>query len=272
MMDWYRVLVNIVYIACLSICVFILSSRFFSVSLLRIARAVAWIRFLTSKDLSFIRRHLLSNCQHIYKKRIQGKTRCNYLRYYGCKIRDSLLCVPHYRHTLILDLDETLIYSCRYSDLSLMVPSLESVGVTILRDNRYVSFYVYKRPYLDRFLDAVCEWYDVIVFTAGEKPYADAVLNVIDPKGRVKKRLYKDDCILVNGSVVKRVETACRNLSSAIIIDNNPECYRFDKANAIAISSWYGNSKDKELQRLLPFLDLLRTVEDVRHVLSLDAF
>lgn len=98
----------------------------------RIARAVAWIRFLTSKDLSFIRRHLLSNCQHIYKKRIQGKTRCNYLRYYGCKIRDSLLCVPHYRHTLILDLDETLIYSCRYSDLSLMVPSLESVGVTIV--------------------------------------------------------------------------------------------------------------------------------------------
>lgn len=76
-----------------------------------------------------------------------------------------------------------------------MVPSLESVGVTIVlrcdlgvipscADNRYVSFYVYKRPYLDRFLDAVCEWYDVIVFTAGEKPYADAVLNVIDPKGR----------------------------------------------------------------------------------------
>ena len=99
----------------------------------------------------------------------------------------------------------------------------------------------------------------------------------------MKKRLYKDDCMLVNGSVVKRVETACRNLSSAIIIDNNPECYRFDKgsivdsvnlslANAIAISSWYGNSKDKELQRLLPFLDLLRTVEDVRCVLSLDAF
>lgn len=152
-----------------------------------------------------------------------------------------------------------------------------------MRDNRYVSFYVYKRPYLDQFLDAVCEWYDIIVFTAGEKPYADAVLNVIDPKGRVKKRLYKDNCMLVNGSVVKRVETACRNLSSAIIIDNNPECYRFDKgsivdsvnlslANAIAISSWYGNSKDKELQRLLPFLDLLRTVEDVRCVLSLDAF
>lgn len=100
-----------------------------------------------------------------------------------------------------------------------------------MRDNRYVSFYVYKRPYLDRFFDAVCEWYDVIVFTAGEKPYADAVLNVIDPKGRVKKRLYKDDCMLVNGSVVKRVETACRNLSSAIIIDNNPECYRFDKGS-----------------------------------------
>ena len=38
-----------------------------------------------------------------------------------------------------------------------------------MRQNKYVSFYVFKRPYLDEFLDRVCEWYDVVVFTAGEK-------------------------------------------------------------------------------------------------------
>ena len=36
------------------------------------------------------------------------------------------------RHTLILDLDETLIYSCRYSDLSSMASSLETIGITIV--------------------------------------------------------------------------------------------------------------------------------------------
>lgn len=36
------------------------------------------------------------------------------------------------RHTLILDLDETLIYSCRYSDLSTMSSSLETIGITIV--------------------------------------------------------------------------------------------------------------------------------------------
>ena len=65
-----------------------------------------------------------------------------------------------------------------------------------------------------------------------------------------------------------------------MIVDNNPECFRYDKcvywvrvlfvANAIPISSWYGDGKDKELLRLLPFLDLMRTVDDVRTVLSLN--
>ncbi len=245
-----------------------------------ITRWIAWVRFLSSQDQDLVRGFLLSNCQHIYKKRIRGKTKCNYLRYYGCKLRETIIHLPLHRHTLILDLDETLVYSCRYSDLSLMIPSLESIGVTILRNNKYVSFYVYKRPYLDEFLDRVCEWFNVVVFTAGEKPYADAVLNVIDPKGRVRKRLYKDDCMVINGTVVKRVETACSNAASAMIVDNNPECFRYDKcvywvrvlfvANAIPISSWYGDGKDKELLRLLPFLDLMRTVDDVRTVLSLN--
>lgn len=256
MIEWYNIILSLIAIIgyrrssdsnllySFSICIFILSSLVFNSSLLFhfinriryrvIAKWIAWIRFLTSRDPDLARSFLLSNCQHIYKKRIRGKTKCNYLRYYGCKLRDTIIQLPLHRHTLILDLDETLVYSCRYSDLSLMIPSLESIGVTILRNNKYVSFYVYKRPHLDEFLDCVCEWFNVVVFTAGERPYADAVLNVIDPKGRVRKRLYKDDCMVVNGTVVKRVETACPNAASAMIIDNNPECFRYDKCELLS--------------------------------------
>lgn len=98
-----------------------------------------------------------------------------------------------------------------------------------MQNDKYVSFYVYKRPFLDVFLEFVCSCYDVVVFTAGEKPYADAILNVIDPRGRISRRLYKDDCVYFEGSYVKPIRVVSNDLSSSIIIDNNPECYQLDK-------------------------------------------
>ena len=97
-----------------------------------------------------------------------------------------------------------------------------------MRNNKYISFYVYKRPHLDRFLDWASERFDIAVFTAGEKHYADAVLNVIDPRGRVRRRLYKDDCDIVDNAVVKRISKVCSIPRSTMIIDNNPEHCRLD--------------------------------------------
>ena len=235
---------------------------------------------LFSNDSKVIKYAITSNCKQVYKNRLRGKTSCNPIRYYSCKWRTLFFNIPVIRHTLILDLDETLIYSCRFSDLSTMKPSLESIGITIvvlyysshlqLRQNKYVSFYVYKRPYLDKFLNIVCRWFNVVVFTAGEKPYADAILNVIDPRCQIRKRFYKENCQLVDGSYVKRIETVNCELGNTMLLDNNPECYRMDKSNAISITSWYGDDKDKELNNLIPFLDLMRTVEDVRSVLQLN--
>ena len=69
---------------------------------------------------------------------------------------------------------------------------------------------------------------------------------------------------------MKRIETVHCSLETAMLVDNNPEYYRMDKCNAISITSWYGDDKDKELKNLLPFLDLMRTVEDVRSVLEIN--
>ena len=139
-----------------------------------------------------------------------------------------------------------------------------------MRQDHYVSFYVYKRPFLDFFLYQVTEWFDVVIFTAGEKIYADSVINAIDPYGRIKKRLYKSDCSIEEGHVRKRVITVTPQVTSAMILDNNPECYCMDKSNAISITSWYGDARDKELLNLLPFLYLMRVVENVQTVLNLN--
>ncbi len=42
--------------------------------------------------------------------------------------------------------------------------------------------YVEPRPYAKQFLESVAEIFTVYVYTAGKKKYADAVLNIIDPK------------------------------------------------------------------------------------------
>ena len=42
--------------------------------------------------------------------------------------------------------------------------------------------FIEKRPLLDEFLDAVNKIFDVWVYTAGNRKYADAVLDEIDPK------------------------------------------------------------------------------------------
>lgn len=55
-----------------------------------------------------------------------------------------------------------------------------------------------------------------------------------------------------------------RDLKDVIIIDNSPSAYIFQPENAIPISSWYSNSKDRELYRLVPLLVKLSKLDDVR--------
>ena len=42
------------------------------------------------------------------------------------------------------------------------------------------------------FLEKMAEIFDIYIFTAGVKNYADQVLDWIDPKGLIKKRFYRD--------------------------------------------------------------------------------
>ena len=39
---------------------------------------------------------------------------------------------------------------------------------------------VYKRPGVDKFLDAVSQWYNLVVYTAGFEEYATPILDYLD--------------------------------------------------------------------------------------------
>lgn len=89
------------------------------------------------------------------------------------------------QYTLVLDLDETLIYCPHHGD----------------QEGTMISFY--RRPYLADFLKSVSSWFEVVIFTAGGQEYADAILDSLDDcKQYIDHRLYWDHV-----SIMPQVET-----------------------------------------------------------------
>lgn len=175
------------------------------------------------------------------------------------------------RKILVLDLDETLIHS--HHD-GLVRPTVKpgTPPDFILRveiDRHPVRFYVYKRPHVDRFLNIVSQWYDLVVFTASMEIYGAAVADKLDDKrGVLTRRYYRQHCTLDNCSYTKDLSSICTDLSKIFILDNSPGAYKGYPENAIPIKSWFSDPTDTSLLSLLPFLDSLRFCSDVRSVLS----
>lgn len=176
----------------------------------------------------------------------------------------STLVPPLKRKTLILDLDETLVHS------TVQPVTHHHMIVDVVIDTAPCTFYVIKRPHVDTFLKKVAEWYDVVIFTASMRQYADPLIDQLDPKRLVKGRLFRESCLSKDGNFVKDLSLIKQDLTSTIIIDNSPIAYSHNKENAVPIDNWLGdNPRDESLLNLLPFLNALRYTSDVRSILSL---
>merc|ERR1712088_1022802 len=175
------------------------------------------------------------------------------------------------RKVLVLDLDETLIHSHHDGVLRQTVkpgtPPDFILKVTI--DRHPVRFFVHKRPHVDFFLEMVSKWYELVVFTASMEIYGTAVADRLDNNtGILRRRYYRQHCTLDFGSYTKDLSAINDDLSSVFILDNSPGAYRAYPDNAIPIKSWFNDPSDTALLNLLPVLDALRFVTDVRSVLS----
>jgi hypothetical protein len=86
----------------------------------------------------------------------------------------------------------------------------------------------------------------------------------------LRSRLYRQDCYnLGNGVYTKPLEYLSPNLANVVLLDNSPVSFLACPNNAVPIASWIDDADDEQLLDLLPFLDALSCVEDVRSVLSL---
>ena len=59
-----------------------------------------------------------------------------------------------------------------------------------------------------------------------------------------------------------------RSLKDCMIIDNSPLSYAFQPENGLPILSWYDDRTDTKLIELIPVLQLLAQVPDVRPILK----
>jgi TFIIF-interacting CTD phosphatase-like protein len=56
-------------------------------------------------------------------------------------------------------------------------------------------------------------------------------------------------------------------MKDVIIVDNSPNAYFFHPENSVPILSWYDDLDDRSLFELIPLLEALAQVDDVRTVI-----
>ena len=137
------------------------------------------------------------------------------------------------KYSLVISLDETLIHF-KSNNIS------NNKGVMQLR------------PGLFQFFQKVKSFYEIIIFSSGNKKYSDAMLDTIDVKRNMfDYRLYQEHCVIIDNDFVKDLSRIGRNIDKIIIVDNLAQNYRLQKENGINIKSFYGDDpNDRSLYQL----------------------
>ncbi|KAH0792337.1 NLI interacting factor-like phosphatase family protein [Histomonas meleagridis] len=164
---------------------------------------------------------------------------------------------------LVLDLDETLVHSSFQETKNPDYSFLLNVG-----NGTEVPVSVNIRPGAKEFLKTLGSLFELVIFTASCKPYADQVINFIDEDHNIKHRLYRDSCTEYGGHFVKDLSRLNRKLEKVIIVDNSPTAYLFQPYNAIAISSWFDEKTDNELFSIMNFLKNSYRVRNIYNLFS----
>ena len=152
-----------------------------------------------------------------------------------------------YKYTLVLDLDETLVYFQK-----------ENNSFNTSYNNNPILML---RPGLLDFLYKMKPLYELVLFSFGTKEYVDYILSIIEKKEKIFEYvLYRQHATYEKGVYVKNLSLLGRDLKRIIIVDNIPHVFKLQKSNGICIKSFYGDviSDRNTLKFLSKILEKIR--------------
>ena len=176
------------------------------------------------------------------------------------------------KKTIVFDLDETLVHRLSNPELRDAQGSadlnfrLKRSTTVPLPQDVHVNF----RPFARECLEVANEFYEVIVFTAGIREYADPVLDSLDPTGcLIQHRFYREHCCRVQSAgehiYVKDLRVlGGRNLKDILIVDNSLQSFAFQLNNGVPIADFTIDKNDRELLTLARYIRRVAQYDDVR--------
>ena len=171
---------------------------------------------------------------------------------------------------LILDLDETLIHAT-------------PIALSTSPDFKVWKYYVYKRPYLDAFLEQVNQWFKLAIWSSASDDYVLEMVKNIQPKGIEFQFIWgRNRCTLglkpdleddfsrhtynnyTHYKNLQKVKRLGYSLDKTLIVDDTPLKVYHNYGNAIYPKPFEGNPNDDELLLLAKYLKTLKDVQNVR--------
>ena len=178
------------------------------------------------------------------------------MQWKGIQIRG----IPHpivnveHKKTLILDLDNTLIYTPHTLTTPIQDLHLQSI----------------RRPYLHRFLSTVSKYFRLILYTASVREYATHVINSLgEDKKLFHSILARENCHqVVPGYYVKSLDLLPGiDPMSTLILDDKLLVWPYNLGNVVPLTPYKGSIYDQDLLVIVNYLLFLATTHfDVRYL------
>ena len=134
---------------------------------------------------------------------------------------------------LVLDIDETISHTMRLS----------------------FGNYFLLRPGVIHLIKKLYHFFEIDIFTAAIKRYADNIVNKLDPNDiYINYRFYREHCIYEGTKSVKKLVRIGRELNQIIFVDNIKYNAKYNMDNLYHVSSWKDDVYDEEINKLQDLL------------------
>lgn len=165
------------------------------------------------------------------------------------KLLPDLHPLEQHVFTLVLDLNETLLYS------------------DWKRDRGWRTF---KRPGVDDFLEHLAQFYEIVVYSDQQGMYVDPIVERLDPKHCIRYRLSRAATRYQDGKHYRDLSKLNRDPSRILYVSGNALESCLQPENCVPIKPWKCETDDTALVDLIPFLEYVarHRPADIRPVLA----